>query len=60
MGVQKKAGNVYIIDFGLAKRYRNPRTNQHIPFRNDRALERCTSEMLPFVLNDDIENLDCL
>lgn len=38
MGVQKKAGNVYIIDFGLAKRYRNPRTNQHIPFRNDRKL----------------------
>ena len=48
MGVQKKAGNVYIIDFGLAKRYRNPRTNQHIPFRNDRTLERCTSEMLSF------------
>ncbi|CAJ1398903.1 unnamed protein product [Effrenium voratum] len=38
MGVQKKAGDVYIIDFGLAKRYRNPRTNQHIPFRNDRKL----------------------
>lgn len=38
MGVQKKSGDVYIIDFGLAKRYRNPRTNQHIPFRNDRKL----------------------
>lgn len=38
MGVQKKAGDVYIIDFGLAKRYRNPRTSQHIPFRNDRKL----------------------
>jgi len=24
---------VYIIDFGLAKRYRDPNTNKHIPYR---------------------------
>lgn len=38
MGVGKTAGNMYIIDFGLAKRYRNARTKEHIPFRNDRNL----------------------
>lgn len=24
---------VYIIDFGLAKKYRDPSTHQHIPYR---------------------------
>lgn len=38
MGVGKTAGNVYVIDFGLAKRYRNARTKEHIPFRSDRNL----------------------
>lgn len=38
MGVGKTAGNMYVIDFGLAKRYRNARTKEHIPFRNDRNL----------------------
>lgn len=30
--------SVFIIDFGLSKRYRDPKTQQHIPFRNDRSL----------------------
>eukprot|EP00931_Biecheleriopsis_adriatica_P060770 TRINITY_DN36507_c0_g1_i1.p1 TRINITY_DN36507_c0_g1~~TRINITY_DN36507_c0_g1_i1.p1 ORF type:complete len:519 (+),score=117.90 TRINITY_DN36507_c0_g1_i1:55-1611(+) len=38
MGVGKKAGNLYMIDFGLAKRYRHPRSNQHITYRTDRKL----------------------
>ncbi|WVZ19870.1 hypothetical protein V8G54_007192 [Vigna mungo] len=32
MGLGKKANQVYIIDFGLAKRYRDPNTNKHIPY----------------------------
>lgn len=30
MGIGKKAGQVYIIDFGLAKRYRDLKTHKHI------------------------------
>ena len=30
IGQHKKAGMVYLIDFGLTKRYRNPSSGQHI------------------------------
>ena len=33
MGLGKKGNLVYAIDFGLAKRFRDPRTHQHIPYR---------------------------
>ena len=33
MGVGKKANQVYIIDFGLAKKYRDSKTNKHIPYK---------------------------
>jgi serine/threonine protein kinase len=29
---------VYVIDFGLAKVYRDPRTHRHIPFREGKHL----------------------
>lgn len=29
---------VFMIDFGLAKRYRDPRTKQHIPYRENKSL----------------------
>ena len=29
---------VYIIDFGLAKKYRDARTHQHIPYRENKNL----------------------
>jgi serine/threonine protein kinase len=29
---------VYIIDFGLAKRYKDPRSNEHIPYRDGKNL----------------------
>ena len=29
---------VYMIDFGLAKRYRDPRTKLHIPYRDNKSL----------------------
>ncbi|KAG6772686.1 hypothetical protein POTOM_024104 [Populus tomentosa] len=33
MGLGRKASQVYVIDFGLAKRYRDPTTHQHITYR---------------------------
>ncbi|CAN6463029.1 unnamed protein product [Victoria cruziana] len=38
MGLGKKANQVYIIDFGLAKRYRDSTTNRHIPYRENKNL----------------------
>ena len=38
MGVSKRSHQVYIIDFGLAKKYREPRTHTHIPFREHKNL----------------------
>lgn len=32
MGVGKKAGVVYLIDFGLSKQFRDPNTHVHIPY----------------------------
>lgn len=29
---------IFIIDFGLAKKYRDQKTKQHIPFRDDKNL----------------------
>ncbi|KAL3642948.1 Casein kinase 1-like protein 3 [Castilleja foliolosa] len=37
MGLGRKANQVYIIDFGLAKRYRDSTTNRHIPYRFQKA-----------------------
>jgi len=34
----KKASLVYMIDFGLAKRFRNPKTGQHIPWKEGKNL----------------------
>lgn len=38
MGLGKKGNLVYAIDFGLAKRFRDPRTHQHIPYREHKNL----------------------
>jgi serine/threonine protein kinase len=38
MGVGGKANTVYMIDFGLSKRYRDPKTGQHIPYRDGKSL----------------------
>jgi serine/threonine protein kinase len=34
MGLGKKCRNVYMIDFGIAKKYRDQRSLEHIPFRD--------------------------
>lgn len=38
MGLGRRANQVYIIDFGLAKKYRDPATHQHIPYRENKNL----------------------
>jgi casein kinase 1 len=38
IGLGRKANQVHIIDFGLAKKYRDPKTQQHIPYRENRSL----------------------
>lgn len=38
MGLGKKGNLVYAIDFGLAKKFRDARTHQHIPYRENKNL----------------------
>jgi len=38
VGIGNRANQVFMIDFGLAKRYRNDRTLQHIPYRDGKDL----------------------
>ena len=38
MGLGKRANQVHIIDFGLAKKYRDPKTHVHIPYRENKNL----------------------
>ena len=38
IGRGSKNTQIYVIDFGLAKRYKDPKTNQHIPYRNNKSL----------------------
>lgn len=38
IGLGKKRQQIYIIDFGLAKRYRDPKTGLHIPYIDGKSL----------------------
>jgi len=38
IGVGKKANIVFTIDFGLAKRYKDPKTGQHIAFKENKGM----------------------
>jgi casein kinase 1 len=38
IGLGMKANQVYVIDFGLAKKYRDSKTQQHIPYREKKSL----------------------
>jgi len=37
MGHGKSSNIVYLINFGLAKKYRDPKTQQHIPYRENKS-----------------------
>lgn len=37
-GLGKKQHQIYLIDFGLAKRFRDPKTGEHIPYRDNKSL----------------------
>mmetsp|Transcript_2394 Transcript_2394/g.2340 ORF Transcript_2394/g.2340 Transcript_2394/m.2340 type:complete len:201 (+) Transcript_2394:7-609(+) len=38
VGMNKKQHIVYLIDFGLAKRFRDPKTGEHIPYKDNKSL----------------------
>jgi serine/threonine protein kinase len=38
IGLGKRQNVIHIIDFGLAKKYRDPRSHQHIPYRENKNL----------------------
>ncbi|PWI65483.1 hypothetical protein PCL_07084 [Purpureocillium lilacinum] len=38
MGIGKRGNQVNVIDFGLAKEYRDPKTHFHIPYRENKSL----------------------
>lgn len=38
MGVGRRGNQVNVIDFGLAKKYRDPKTHLHIPYRENKEL----------------------
>ncbi|VDK38080.1 unnamed protein product [Taenia asiatica] len=38
MGIGQRCNRLFLVDFGLAKKYRDSRTKVHIPFRDDKNL----------------------
>ena len=38
MGIGRHCNKLFLIDFGLAKKYRDVHTRQHIPYREDKNL----------------------
>lgn len=38
MGLKEKSHIAYVVDYGLAKRFYDPKTKSHIPYRNDKSL----------------------
>jgi len=38
VGIRKKSNFVHLIDFGLAKKYKDPKSGQHIPYKENKNL----------------------
>lgn len=38
IGLEEKENIVYLIDFGLSRRYRDSRTNEHIPYKEGKSI----------------------
>jgi len=38
IGLGRKANQIHVIDFGLSKKFREPRNRQHIPYREGKSL----------------------
>ena len=38
IGVGSKCNTLYVLDYGLAKKYIDPKTGNHIPFKDNKAL----------------------
>ncbi|KAF8595048.1 kinase-like protein [Ceratobasidium sp. AG-I] len=51
MGIGKRGNQVNVIDFGLAKKYRDPKTHLHIPYRENKNLTGTQAR------RDDLESL---
>jgi len=38
IGLGRRSNTIYIIDYGLAKKYRDAKTDSHIPYRENKNL----------------------
>lgn len=38
MGLEDNSHIVYLVDYGLSRRYRDPKTHQHIPYKENKNL----------------------
>ena len=38
MGIEGKSHIVHVVDFGLCRKYRDPKTHQHIPYKQNKMM----------------------
>ena len=73
MGIGRHCNKLFLIDFGLAKKYRDNRSRAHIPYREDKNLtgtaryasinahlgieQRCVIIFLKIIYNQELQNM---